>query len=630
MRPLALLLTLAALAALPAAAGAQDSHAPPGAEKHWLPDERWVNLLWLPYDEHRLYEALGRSRGEVFRWIRVDAHNSLAQLARRRGLGVRALAARLVANRAGKVPPATLRSLRRRAERTLTQPHLAQHLLFHALHQTAIAGRARHIFGVRSEIDFLRLRRAELSPLQIGELFARTRTEMAARAARALRDAADRGVRSGELSPRQRAVLLDRQLRQLPRWLGQKRYNGPTGGRNRPRLPPADVAKRPALSGDGSLVVWDAYRTDIAAAERRGEIHVRGLRLAGGPRFSVSPTAVRAKRPVSAYNVTLAADAGVAAYETAESTYPLAKRVGQMSIWVRDLATGRAEKVSHLGLPAGAPTRTAFNPSLSADGRLVAFEATDSGSPSRNGLWLADREAGAQRLLLDRGSAVEGGALLPRLSADGASVAYTRAAERGVTQVCLLDVASGREEVVSLGAAGPASSDAYEPSPSRDGAVVAFTSRAGNLGAGPSRRSRVWVRDRAAGTTELVSGAVGGDALEPSVSADGRWVAFVARRAFRGGSADRLRSSIWLHDRRTGRTTRIARPRGFASEPVVSADGRTIAWVSTAPVRGKPAGLAGILVHDMATHRTRLVSEHRLRRGGGRATGDVPDVHAHE
>ena len=94
-----------ALAVAPAA-HAQDPIAPPGAEKHWLPPEPWVNDLWLPYEEARLYRLLGRTRGEVFRWVRVDAHHTMAQLARRRGWTRRAPVrrARRPAPRRGPAP----------------------------------------------------------------------------------------------------------------------------------------------------------------------------------------------------------------------------------------------------------------------------------------------------------------------------------------------------------------------------------------------------------------------------------------------------------------------------------------------------------------------------------------------
>ncbi|MBJ7329955.1 MAG: hypothetical protein JHC95_08670, partial [Solirubrobacteraceae bacterium] len=184
---LAVLLMLCCAAA---PALAQDSAAPEGAEPHWLPDEEWVNLLWLPYDEDRLYRLLDMSRGDVFRWVRIDASNTLAQLGRRRGLTADELASKLVEPRRGKVSAKTLKVIRRAARRTVTQGHLGQHFLFHALHQTAVPAHARWIFGVRTQEDWFNLRRAEVSPLQIGELHGRTRTMMRKRVEQTLRDAA--------------------------------------------------------------------------------------------------------------------------------------------------------------------------------------------------------------------------------------------------------------------------------------------------------------------------------------------------------------------------------------------------------------------------------------------------------
>ena len=59
---------------------AQDPEAPKGAPKHWLANEDWINYLWLPYEEARLYKLIGHSRGEVFRWVRDE--KTMAQLAR--------------------------------------------------------------------------------------------------------------------------------------------------------------------------------------------------------------------------------------------------------------------------------------------------------------------------------------------------------------------------------------------------------------------------------------------------------------------------------------------------------------------------------------------------------------------
>ncbi|HEX6391793.1 MAG TPA: hypothetical protein VFZ89_20165, partial [Solirubrobacteraceae bacterium] len=589
--PVAVLIAVL-LAAAPAAQ-AQDSHAPHGAPPQWLPNEEWVNLLWLPYDESRLYALLRMSRGEVFRWVRIDATNTLAALARRRGMSVKTLARRLVANR--RVRPAMRRVLLRHTERTLTQAHLAQHLLFHSLHQTAIPARARWIFGVRSNREFLRLRRAELSPLQIGELHRRSRVSLRRRASQTLTAAVRKGVRTGNLSARQGRVMLERQLRQLPRWLGQNRYNGPSGGANAPNIPRGDVAKHPSITADGARVVWDAYRQSIREAETKGEIHVSAADLATLRRVEISP-AVRpgSRRPHSAYNSVVSADGSAVAFETAASTYPLAKRVGQMSVLVRDMRGGAVTKVSHVGLPKDAPTRTAFNPAISADGQRVVYEATDSGhagADSTSAVWLYDRAARTQTKLVDEDP--DAAAYLPEISGDGKVVAYTEPAADGRTLVYAQDVATGARTLVSRAAGG----DAFEPALSADGRIVAFT-------AGTS----VFVRD-ASGATQRVSGGVRGPASQPALSADGRYVAFVERMKPVRYTLPGLRSRVWRYDRVT-RTTELVSRRtgaaggaagGWATEPSISADGSRVAFATTAGNLSprKPGGLTGVFVRDL-------------------------------
>jgi len=305
-----------------------------------------------------------------------------------------------------------------------------------------------------------------------------------------------------------------------------------------------------------------------------------------------------------------------------------------MSVVVRDLGTRQLDKVSHAGLPAGAPTRTAFNPSMSADGRVVAFEATDSGQgdrPSRNGLWLFDRADRRQTLVAEHDG--RGGAYLPRVTADGAAVAYTAVDPRTqVTQVLLRRLDGGVEPALVSRADGaqgaPADSDAYEPAVSRDGAVAAFTSRARNLGAA-ARRSRVWVRDLAAGTTRLASAGLDGDVSQPAISADGRFVAFVERLAIGDGTPAQLRSRIWVADRATRATTLLSRrggaggaaADGASTEPALSADGGRVVFTSTAGNLSarKPRGLAGVFVRDLRASTTTLLSDPGRAGGGARA-----------
>jgi hypothetical protein len=54
----------------------------------------------------------------------------------------------------------------------------------------------------------------------------------------------------------------------------------------------------------------------------------------------------------------------------------------------------------------------------------------------------------------------------------------------------------------------------------------------------------------------------------------------------------------------------------------VSADGRRVAFTSTAPAPGKPAGLAGVFLHDVDSGTTRLLSAHAPVAAGAVAKPD--------
>ena len=587
MRPVVALAVIAAIAfaAAAAPAHAQDSDAPAGALPHWLPSEEWVYQHWLPFDEGRLYRLLHADRGAIWRHLRDDAAHDLEQLAHARGLTPRVLARRLVAPREGSERHRRL--LARRAYRVITQGHLSQHIIFHSLHQTAVPRASRFVFGIRNA-DFLALRRAEVSPLDIGRLHGRTTAQMHRRAIGALRSMARRGVAAGAMTRRQARLLLDRQVRQVPRWLGQSRYNGPpkTIGPKKAALPPADFANHPSISDDGRVVVWDAYRAKIPEARSRGEITVRGAHVDEGTTFTVAGRTAPGM-PGSAYNAALAAGGEAVAYERSEGNLNFAKRYGEMRVNLRELPGLRPMGISHPDGVSG-PSRTAYNPSVSADGRLVAFEATDG---DRNGLWVVDRATGREWRLRS------GATYEPEITDDGRAVVFTD----GGGRVRLHALASGAETLVSRGLAGPGNAEAAEPSASADGGVVAFTSRASNLGA-PGRQMRVFVR--AGDRVEVVSGARA-FASQPTVSADGRFVAYAARPRARAAR----RSEIRVFDRLTARTTTISRG-GFATEPAVSRDGLRVVFTSTARSVGKPAGIPGVFLHDVETGATRLLSSH--------------------
>jgi hypothetical protein len=237
------LVMLLALAAAAPNAAARDSEAPRGASHRWLPCEDWVMHHWVPYDERRLFALLGYRRAAVLRWLRDDRHHTLAQLARRQGRDPERLADALVAPSASRATPEHHAELRRRALRTLTQGHLAQHLFFHPYHQPAIALRARSLFGV-SALSYQRRRLLGRSPAQIAATRGRSRRALARRAMAVFRAAGDEGVTRGWTPRSQADRLVRRQRAGLSHWLDSRiskpgyrgRGRGPRTLRPRARL----------------------------------------------------------------------------------------------------------------------------------------------------------------------------------------------------------------------------------------------------------------------------------------------------------------------------------------------------------------------------------------------------------
>ena len=114
---------------------------------------------------------------------------------------------------------------------------------------------------------------------------------------------------------------------------------------------------------------------------------------------------------------------------------------------------------------------------------------------------------------------------------------------------------------------GLANSDSAWPSLSEDGRYVAFQSDASNLVAGDANaRQDVFVHDRQTGQTTLVSVASDGtqgddDGYRPALSADGRYVVFdSAASNLVAGDVDApyATSDAFVHDRQTGQTTMVS------------------------------------------------------------------------
>jgi len=280
----------------------------------------------------------------------------------------------------------------------------------------------------------------------------------------------------------------------------------------------------------------------------------------------------------------------------------------QHDIFVHDRATGRTERVSvdSAGLEANGRSS---HPAISGDGRYVAFQSRASNlvPGDANGaedVFLHDRLTGTtERVSVSAaGAEADRQSKHPVISADGRHVAFQSDAtnlvasdHNGFTDVFLLDRVAGTLERVSVDSSGHEADSASElPSVSANGRFVAFSSHAENLVAGDTNfASDVFVHDRASAETtrvSLSSAGAEGDSLSlgPAISADGRVVAFFSLASNLVAGDANGHYDVFTHDRATGATERVSQSSaglegdGPSDGPTISADGRFVAFASAA------------------------------------------------
>jgi Tol biopolymer transport system component len=199
------------------------------------------------------------------------------------------------------------------------------------------------------------------------------------------------------------------------------------------------------------------------------------------------------------------------------------------------------------------------------------------------------------------------------LLAPGTAGAGTDGTDQATTEIASIRTDGTQGNDISGRFAGPAISG--------NGRVVAFDSVATNLVAGDTNRDDdVFVRDRDAGTTERVSistaGAQGNDTSgRPSVDGDGNLVAFDSNASNLVAGDTNRQMDVFVRDRAAGTTTRVdvssdeAQGDGTSHSPSISDDGRYVAFISTSALVAEDTnGTDDAYVRDLVAGTTELVS----------------------
>ena len=297
-------------------------------------------------------------------------------------------------------------------------------------------------------------------------------------------------------------------------------------------------------------------------------------------------------------------------------------------IFIYDSQTGTTRRLnlSQQGSQANAGSAT---PAISAGGRYVAFssDATNLILGDNNGfsdIFVVDVITGAITLdsvATNPSAAVlgvqgNGSSFKPSLSSDGRFLVFESSATNlaaggtsvGVTHIYLRDRTTGVTTLVSQSSAGAAGNgNSIQGVISGDGKYVAFASIATNLVTGDTNNLRdVFLRDLTANTTirvsvgpaavQSITSPIGGDSRAPSISQDGRFVAFSSDAINLVPGDTNGIADIFVYDRTAATTSRVSissagnqatdpfgNPFVLGSiNPYISATGRFVTFASMA------------------------------------------------
>jgi Tol biopolymer transport system component len=380
----------------------------------------------------------------------------------------------------------------------------------------------------------------------------------------------------------------------------------------------------PSISSDGRYVAFESAADNLVAGDTNElfDVFVHDRKTGQTTRVSVSSTGTQG----GGYGPSISPDGQYVAFESDADNLVAGDTNKYTDIFLHYRQTGETTRVS-VSSAGEQGNKYSFHPSISSNGRYVTFQsyANNIVAGDINGypdIFVHDRQLGQTTLVSVSSAGVQGngGSYNPSISSDGQLVAFQSAADNLVASdsnsyddIFVHDRQTGQTTLVSVSSTGLLGNGiSQSPSISPDGQYVAFQSDADNLVAGDTNgKYDVFVHDRQTGQTSLVSLSSAGvqgnsDSYGSSISSHGRYVAFDSYANNLVDNDDGDYSDIFVHDRQTGQTTLVSvssdgvQGNYFSFDPSISSDGQYLAYNSQSDnlVAGDSNDSPDIFIYD--------------------------------
>lgn len=369
------------------------------------------------------------------------------------------------------------------------------------------------------------------------------------------------------------------------------------------------ISIRPALSTDGTLIAFESAANNLVSNDTNGvsDIFLRDTFNNLTTRISVDSAGNQGNG-----NSSLAAISGdgniIAFVSDSTNLISALDENGFPDIYVHTISTGDTIIISN-GMSGQPANGASSSPAISTDGKFVAFHSLASNlvandTNAKSDVFVYDMTTKLIKRVSVSSTGIQGNgnSYQPSLSADGRYVAYQTEAENiaigdsnGVSDIVVYDRQTGAVSRMSLDSQGRQSNGAsINPCISGDALFVVFESKATTLVNGDFNGvSDIFLRDIAAAKTTRISINDAGfeandDSYNPVISSDARFIAFESRARNLIKGDNNKRRDIYVRDRKFGKITRESIPDsrtdadGHSFNAAVSANGEVIAFDSIA------------------------------------------------
>lgn len=364
----------------------------------------------------------------------------------------------------------------------------------------------------------------------------------------------------------------------------------------------------PAISADGRFIAFESTATNLVPGDtnNKSDIFVRDRLTNTTSRISVNSTGNQGN--FDAFNPAISADGRFVTFESNSTNLVAADTNNTSDIFVHDRLNGSTTRIS-VDSTGQEGDRPSLNPSISADRHFITFESNSTnlvpGDTNNNSdIFIRDIETNTTTRVSVNSTENQGniGSFNPSISANGRFVAFDSLADNLVAgdtnstrDIFVRDIQTNTTTRVSVNSSGnQGNSGSISAAISADSRFVAFQSNASNLVTGDTNgTSDIFVYDRLTNTTSIASMNSTGDranrsSFKPSISADGRFVAFDSLADNLAAADTNGTNDIFVRDRDTATTTRISvnsENQGAditSFNPAISASGNVVAFDSFA------------------------------------------------